>query len=49
MIESSITEEVREENISEKTSSERNSECAKHTILERDDHIILQEGAASMF
>lgn len=49
MIESSITEEVREENISEKTSSERNSECPKRKILERDDHIILQEGETSMF
>jgi len=49
MIESSITEEVCEENISEKTSSEPTSD-AKLSLLERDGHqIILQEGATSMF
>lgn len=48
MIESSITEEVREENISEKTSSEPTSD-AKPSLLERDDHVILQEGGTSMF
>ena len=41
MIESSITEEVREENISEKTSSERTS-GEKPSRLEREDHVILQ-------
>jgi len=48
MIESSITEEVREENISEKTSSERTSGEKQHQI-EPEDHVILQEGATSMF
>ena len=48
MIESSITEEVREENISEKTSSERTS-GEKPSRVEGDDHVILQEGVTSMF
>ena len=48
MIESSITEEVREENISEKTSSEPNSDV-KPGLHDREDHVILEENATSMF
>ena len=54
MIESSITEEIREENASEKSSSEKDeaSTRAKKVLLavnsQNDDHVIVREGA-SMF
>ena len=41
MIESSITEEVREENYSEKTSSEKTSHQGTPGHLEHSDHVIV--------
>lgn len=56
MIESSITEEIREENYSEKTSSAspQSTEVNKKLPgtqgdLETSNHVIVQEGVASMF
>ena len=60
MIESSITEEIREENYSEKTSSgnasEQNTPYSQRggpkkgkANKDRDDHVIVREGVTSMF
>ncbi len=50
MIESSITEDVKEENYSEKTSSEKTShQGTPGQNIERADHVIVQEGVTSMF
>lgn len=55
MIESSITEEIREENYSDgKTSSEKTSNNTPHngnlsSLGNRDDHVIVREGVTSMF
>lgn len=60
MIESSITEEIREENYSEKTSSgnasghntpysQRDGSKKGKADKDRDDHVIVREGVTSMF
>ena len=51
MIESSITEEIKEENYSEKTSSDNKSSndvsASRAALL--DDHVIVREGITSIF
>ena len=46
MIESSITEEIREENYSEKTSS---GNASQNSASGKKDHVIVREGVTSMF
>lgn len=46
MIESSITEEIREENQSERSSSDQRSPAGGEV---REDHVIVREGVTSMF
>ena len=50
MIESSITEEIREENYSEKTSSDKTSNAGGSPMMQvHEDHVIVREGITSMF
>ena len=49
MIESSITEEIREENQSERSSSDQPSRNSPSGGEVREDHVIVREGVTSMF
>ena len=49
MIESSITEEIREENQSERSSSDQRSRNSPSGGEVREDHVIVREGVTSMF
>ena len=56
MVESSITEEIKEENYSEKTSSDNKSSTSNlhpekngTTVISGEDHVIVREGVTSIF